>query len=74
MQYKLYDEGLCFPEYDLLKNISLKHKMYYLPEPVYYYFRHGESLTSKKGFVKKGIEQLRRKHKIVLPIRSYDWK
>lgn len=72
-KYQYYDESLFFPEYDLLKKMSQHHKFAYLPEVVYYYFRHRKSLTSQGIQALRGIEQLQIKYNETLPIRRYDW-
>lgn len=72
-KYHYYDQSLFFPEYDLLKKISSNHMIVYLPEVVYYYFRHRKSLTSQGNRAMRGIEQLQKKYNEALPIRAYDW-
>ncbi len=67
-----YDENLLFPEYDLLiKLIKNKYKSKYIQKPLYNYFRHDSSITADKNYVKKGLEQLYRKHGEIKGLRNY---
>jgi len=66
-----YDESMVFPEYDLLIKIIKKHKGAHIPEPLFTYVRHGQSITANKETVKKGMNQLIKKYGDIKNIRRY---
>ena len=72
---KFYNEGLIFPEYDLLIKIQNKWKGYYISKPLFCYNRRRGALTSNSQLVQEGIDQLRKlypdKKKEINKIRKY---
>lgn len=67
-----YDEDLFFAEYDLLIKLQKKKYKYgYIPKPLFKYFRHQTSLTANKAYVKKGFQQLYKKHGKIKNLRKY---
>lgn len=66
-----YDEGLIFPEYDLLIKTLAVAKRRYLAEPLYNYFRREGSITSDRSLVEKGKRELLEKYGKEYPIRDY---
>lgn len=66
-----YDAKLFFPEYDLLIKLTEKHPIVHVPEVVYSYFRHSNSMTADTQRVAEGIQQITIKHGRSFPIRKY---
>lgn len=67
-----YDEGLFFPEYDLLIKLQREGiKGVHVAKVVYDYFRRGGSVTSDASAVEKGKEQLQTRYGRGFPIRDY---
>jgi glycosyltransferase involved in cell wall biosynthesis len=67
-----YDEGLIFPEYDLLiRLMAHDYSGVHIPQPLFTYLRHRASLTANKQLVKRGIQQLRNRYGYPLTIRGY---
>ncbi len=67
-----YDEGLVFPEYDLLIKLTRKKCRYeHVAMPLFTYVRHKGSLTSDKEIVKKGFKQLFDRYGEIKGLRDY---
>jgi glycosyltransferase involved in cell wall biosynthesis len=54
-----WDRRLIFPEHDLILRISKKYSGTHVPEPLYVYSRHPESLSANRTTIEKGLQQLR---------------
>lgn len=67
----MYDENLIFPEYDLLIKFQKKYKKAYIPQPLFVYRRHKQSITADKEKVKIGKEQLFAKYGPIKGLREY---
>lgn len=66
-----YEEGMIFPEYDMLIRAKNKYKGFYIAEPLYIYLRHQGSITADKEKVNLGKEQLFKKYGKIKGLKEY---
>lgn len=67
-----YTQELVFPEYDLILKIQQKGlNGVYMSVPLFIYHRHAGSLTTNKGRVQLGIQQLEQRYGKKIKIREY---
>lgn len=65
-----YDKNILFAEYDLLIRIMKKYKAKHVCKPLFTYYRSGKSITSKKDFITKAMDQIKKKYGEI-PVRTY---
>jgi len=65
-------EKVFFEEYDLLARCMKLSKGMYVNEVLVNYFRHGGGMTEDKEKWKKGLEELRKRHKNLIPSNKTD--
>jgi spore coat polysaccharide biosynthesis protein SpsF (cytidylyltransferase family) len=68
----LYDEGLAFPEYDLLaKLLQAGAEGYHIADPLFTYDRQDDSLTADRRRVERGRRELRERYGESFDFREY---
>jgi len=67
----MYNQKLIFPEYDILIKAKKKYKGFYLPQPLFVYRRHKNSITANKEKVELGKRQLFSKYGQIKGLKKY---
>lgn len=66
-----YDPSLVFPEYDVLAKLLKNTTSRYIPQEIYQYRRHPQSLTASHDLVSEGRKQLQTRYGNSFCFREY---